>query len=568
MKRLALALAMIVTILAPINAAIPPKAGALCSKQGITKDYKGKTYRCIKSGKKIVWSKGTKTKSTSEASAPTPSPTPSPTPTSSSTPRDPQDVRTVTIRYKRNSGDYSGWNLWIWRNSDDNTKDSPVSSTGVPFESIDDYGARVTLTINNMKNFKDIGFIVRLNEWQSQEFTDRFITQFDSQGFAEIYLIQNDQTVYSVRPEANSSVSPTPTPTPEPPKSVYQRFAERDSSAVKNFELWSKDVATGLPKSKIEYWFGPNVPADIVEETKKRMNAAVLQWERFHKVSRSKIYLDLAMLEDHLARCEVLSKRSVHFPVDWCLSHDPRKNNFFNWASAFESEGGWRPIIDSKLSPEASVSHSYTLYQQKVFYTDQFIPRIEHEWIHQIQYDLTGNHYIREYPVWFVEGSAEYLGLLTASINDPDYFFQHRAQGWVSYDNSLTVEDFKSWISKTTVPRLPYNSYVDSLPTDGTPYRFGALATEWLISKIGFDGLITLLRETETLGWEKAFEKRVGSTQISVRDEIAEYIYEEHKYVNANRTWLSLPSCKSLVNGGEIEVNKGVCFSLDGRISK
>ncbi len=71
MKRLALALAMIVTILAPINAAIPPKAGALCSKQGITKDYKGKTYRCIKSGKKIVWSKGTKTKSTSEASAPT-----------------------------------------------------------------------------------------------------------------------------------------------------------------------------------------------------------------------------------------------------------------------------------------------------------------------------------------------------------------------------------------------------------------------------------------------------------------------------------------------------------------
>ena len=39
-------------------AASPPKAGATCSKAGITKNYKGKKYSCVKNGKKLVWSKG------------------------------------------------------------------------------------------------------------------------------------------------------------------------------------------------------------------------------------------------------------------------------------------------------------------------------------------------------------------------------------------------------------------------------------------------------------------------------------------------------------------------------
>jgi hypothetical protein len=34
------------------------KAGAKCNKAGLTSIASGKTYTCIKSGKKLVWSKG------------------------------------------------------------------------------------------------------------------------------------------------------------------------------------------------------------------------------------------------------------------------------------------------------------------------------------------------------------------------------------------------------------------------------------------------------------------------------------------------------------------------------
>ena len=43
----------------PVNAAA--KAGAKCSKAGITSVASGKTYTCVKSGKKLVWNKGVAT---------------------------------------------------------------------------------------------------------------------------------------------------------------------------------------------------------------------------------------------------------------------------------------------------------------------------------------------------------------------------------------------------------------------------------------------------------------------------------------------------------------------------
>jgi M6 family metalloprotease-like protein len=52
-----------------------PKAGATCSKAGMTQTYKGKKFTCIKSGKKLFWDRGVTVRTT-------PSPAPSPTITS------------------------------------------------------------------------------------------------------------------------------------------------------------------------------------------------------------------------------------------------------------------------------------------------------------------------------------------------------------------------------------------------------------------------------------------------------------------------------------------------------
>ena len=70
----------------PAVAAI--KAGASCNSQGQVKTTSGFKYTCIKSGKKLVWSKGVKiaVKVATPTATPTPRPTPSPTATPTPTP--------------------------------------------------------------------------------------------------------------------------------------------------------------------------------------------------------------------------------------------------------------------------------------------------------------------------------------------------------------------------------------------------------------------------------------------------------------------------------------------------
>jgi hypothetical protein len=90
MKRGVIGLALLLTIsFIPAHPATPPKPGSICSKQGITKVYKGKTFKCVKSKNKLVWSKG---KLVNQAAPlPTPKPTPTPMPTQSPTSTKPAD---------------------------------------------------------------------------------------------------------------------------------------------------------------------------------------------------------------------------------------------------------------------------------------------------------------------------------------------------------------------------------------------------------------------------------------------------------------------------------------------
>ena len=68
-------------------AATPPKTGAICTKVGLTQNYNGMKYTCIKSGKKLVWDKGVLITQPSPKASPSPTqssnPTPTPQPSSS-----------------------------------------------------------------------------------------------------------------------------------------------------------------------------------------------------------------------------------------------------------------------------------------------------------------------------------------------------------------------------------------------------------------------------------------------------------------------------------------------------
>jgi M6 family metalloprotease-like protein len=64
-----------------VNATAAIKAGASCKKAGQTSTFEGKKYTCVKSGKKLVWSKGVAIAKATPVVTPTPTPTVEPTPT-------------------------------------------------------------------------------------------------------------------------------------------------------------------------------------------------------------------------------------------------------------------------------------------------------------------------------------------------------------------------------------------------------------------------------------------------------------------------------------------------------
>lgn len=132
-KKFLLLMSVILTasvIAAPSNAAV--KAGAKCTKAGVTSVSAGKKFICVKSGTKLVWNKGVAVKAASKpnlnpvfkpaepvltpVATPTPSstptPTPSPTPSKSLSPDEigGQPCSTENLRI-RNSID----EFWCWK---------------------------------------------------------------------------------------------------------------------------------------------------------------------------------------------------------------------------------------------------------------------------------------------------------------------------------------------------------------------------------------------------------------------------------------------------------------------
>ena len=113
---------------------------------------------------------------------------------------------TLTVHYQRPGADYDTWNLWLWRNLGTGT-DAEVNKDGVKFTGDDDFGKVVTVEINNMDKYENIGIIVRKGEWAAKDVTaDRFITKFGADGKTEIWLRQADPVIYYEKPTGEVAV--------------------------------------------------------------------------------------------------------------------------------------------------------------------------------------------------------------------------------------------------------------------------------------------------------------------------------------------------------------------------
>jgi M6 family metalloprotease-like protein len=73
MKRSLLSLVVLFALITPPHATAAVKAGGVCKKVGQTSTVAGKKYTCIKSGSKLIWSKGVKVAKAKPSATPAPS---------------------------------------------------------------------------------------------------------------------------------------------------------------------------------------------------------------------------------------------------------------------------------------------------------------------------------------------------------------------------------------------------------------------------------------------------------------------------------------------------------------
>jgi pullulanase len=113
----------------------------------------------------------------------------------------------LTVHYQRVEADYQSWNLWLWKNMITGT-DADVNKAGVQFTGDDAYGKTVTVDITGMDKYDNLGIIVRKGEWLAKDVPDdRFITNFGANGVTEIWLRQNDPTIYYALPTTPAPVA-------------------------------------------------------------------------------------------------------------------------------------------------------------------------------------------------------------------------------------------------------------------------------------------------------------------------------------------------------------------------
>jgi len=118
------------------------------------------------------------------------------------TPASAKTQSTITIHYNRPDGVYTDWNMWVWfpgSTADDQVTHGLAQSRNL-FTGSDAYGKVLTLKLTDMAAIKKIGFIVRKDDWTKDVGSDRFITDFDANGNAEIWLRSNITKAYPTLP--------------------------------------------------------------------------------------------------------------------------------------------------------------------------------------------------------------------------------------------------------------------------------------------------------------------------------------------------------------------------------
>ncbi len=334
---------------------------------------------------------------------------------------------------------------------------------------------------------------------------------------------------------------PNPNTFTQKPKRLtdpIERWDATGSRAMDVFRKWGTSKADEKPKTPIQFYFGPNFWKDLEAGIRSRFESVVAYFDRYTNIEIP-IYFMIGTKDDLDWICRLLESKDATRGYRNCVDNESEALKFENFGPArgFDLKNG---------------SANFYLWKYKETQDMQgFKPRIEHEYFHSVQQNLLRNKFRTNIPCWFLEGGPEYFGLLTFSHGNSLDFLRLRRQTIVGAPerrpSTVTAADLSDWLTKASVP---WQNSPESWTDNCAPFRSngmyhdGSLATEWMIDRIGVDGVLALVKEAGETSWNIAFEKKIGLNVKEAYQLIGEYILKERKIAESN-SWMSAVICTS-----------------------
>jgi hypothetical protein len=279
--------------------------------------------------------------------------------------------------------------------------------------------------------------------------------------------------------------------------------------------------------SKINFtWrISPTVTPEISNEFIRQYKNAAEFWSTY-------------AFTDYPLQVIVISPGEIDYLCKW--RDDFLKSNSKECASQLNNptSGGW---IAGTTQFKGMATDWYMVPSAATLKRTEFLPRIPHEFFHNVQHDQNKN-YKAVLPCWVEEGAAEYFGELVSSEGDLKKFIGLRNITAQSINGpngagTQTPMQWKQWLYSADVNSMSNNSTASGcqkISMDGI-YQHAVLANEYLAKVLGIPGIISLYKNTATAGWDKALEDAFSKEKDLIYSDISEYMHKEFSIIKSNK---------------------------------
>jgi hypothetical protein len=330
-----------------------------------------------------------------------------------------------------------------------------------------------------------------------------------------------------IKPTPTPTTSPTPAPTRTKDLSIAERWEAIDQTALNVARPFM--LAARADSHSVKFFWKGSAKAvpEAIEEIKVRYDAVAKFWAPY-VVIKNPILVTVGNLNEYEWSCE---EKHIWFGPNWTQPDCVKIQ-----------QGG---TTDGTMAGQSQIAtkniDQYLVGSRSWLDTVMFIPRIEHEFAHNVFHAMSLNYH-GMMPCWMMESGAEYWGILSASGENYDRFIALRnlqvqkvQKGIQSMENA-PQSSWYDYLVRADLHLLPgMESKGDTcLSVRKEIYSHAILANEYLVGKVGLKGYLELIKVTGIEGWPKAVEKSLNMSLKQLYEDMARYMKFHYDLVMAN----------------------------------